>query len=186
MLIDLLNDKRMSVYQCSKISGIPYTTLLEVVNGKTDINKCSAETVYRLAKALNIDMESLLQRNDIDEFETFKSNIKHLLKEKGDFLFLIETYLNDDIRKYWNNYQKAKALYLLSTVDYLSRINNLPIAEDYNDLRNYVLTNPLLSEDLRLNKILINDLNIEKNALKDSIPEFARFNIVERDLRDVA
>ena len=186
MLIDLLNEKKMSVYQCSKISGIPYTTLLEVVNGKTDINKCSAETVYRLAKTLNIDMESLLQRNDIDAFETFKSNIKHLLKEKGDFLFLIETYLNDDIRKYWNNYQKAKALYLLSTVDYLSRINNLPIAEDYNDLRNYVLTKPLLSEDLRLNKILINDLNIEKNALKDSIPEFARFNIAERDLRDVA
>lgn len=186
MLIDLLNDKRMSVYQCSKISGIPYTTLLEVVNGKTDINKCSAETVYRLAKALNIDMESLLQRNDIDEFETFKSNIKHLLKEKGDFLFLIETYLNDDIRKYWNNYQKAKALYLLSTVDYLSRINNLPIAEDYNDLRNYVLTKTLLSEDLRLSKVLNSNLNIEKNALKDSIPEFARFNIVERDLRDVA
>lgn len=186
MLIDLLNDKRMSVYQCSKISGIPYTTLLEVVNGKTDINKCIAETVYRLAKALNIDMESLLQRNDIDEFETFKSNIKHLLKEKGDFLFLIETYLNDDIRQYWNNYQKAKALYLLSTVDYLSRINNLPIAEDYNDLRNYVLTKTLLSEDLRLSKVLNNNLNIEKNALKDSIPEFAKFNIVERDLRDVA
>lgn len=186
MLIDLLNDKNMSVYQCSKISGIPYTTLLEVVNGKTDINKCSAETVYRLAKALNIDMESLLQKNDIDEFETFKSSIKHSLKEKGDFLFLIETYLNDDIRKCWNNYQKAKALYLLSTVDYLSRINNLPIAEDYNDLRNYVLTKTLLSEDLRLSKVLNNNLNIEKNALKDSIPEFARFNIVERDLRDVA
>ena len=186
MLIDLLIDKKMSVYQCSKISGIPYTTLLEVVNGKTDIDKCSAETVYRLAKALNIDMESLLQRNDIDEFETFKSNIKHLLKEKGDFLFLIEVYLNDDIRKYWNNYQKAKALYLLSTVDYLSRINNLPIAEDYNDLRNYVLTKTLLSEDLRLSKVLNNNLNIEENALKDSIPEFARFNIVERDLRDVA
>ena len=186
MLIDLLNDKKMSAYQCSKISGIPYTTLLELVNGKTDINKCSAETVYRLAKALNIDMESLLQRNDIDEFETFKSNIKHLLKEKGDCQFLIETYLNDDIRKYWNNYQKAKALYLLSTVDYLSRINNLPIAEDYNDLRNFTLTKTLLSEDLRLSKVLNTDLNIEKKALKDSIPEFARFNIVERDLRDVA
>lgn len=186
MLIDLLNEKNMSVYQCSKISGIPYTTLLEVVNGKTDINKCSAETVYRLAKALNIDMESLLQRNDIDEFETFKSNIKHLLKEKGDYLFLIETYLNDDIRKYWNNFQRAKALYLLSTVDYLSRINNLPIAEDYNDLRNYVLTKTLLPEDLRLNKVLNNKLNIEQKALEESIPEFARFNIVERNLRDVA
>lgn len=186
MLIDLLNEKNMSVYQCSKISGIPYTTLLEVVNGKTDINKCTAETVYRLAKTLNIDMESLLQRNDIDDFETFKSNVKHLLKEKGDFLFLVETYLSDDIRKYWNNFQKAKALYLLSTVDYLSRINNLPIAEDYNDLRNYVLTKTLLPEDLRLNKVLNNNSNIEKDALKESIPEFARFNIVERNLRDVA
>lgn len=186
MLIDLLKERKMSVYQCSKLSGIPYTTLLELVNNKTNIEKCSAETVYRLAKTLKIDMEYLLQRNDIDEFETFKSNIKHLIKDKGDVSFLIETYLNDDIRKYWKNYQRAKALYLLSTVDYLSRINDLPIAEDYNDLRNYVLTKVLLPEDLRLNKILTNNIDIEKNALEESIPEFARFNIVERDLRDVA
>lgn len=186
MLIDLLNEKKLSVYQCSKLSGIPYTTLLELVNNKTNIEKCTAETVYRLAKTLGVDMEYLLQRNDIDEFETFKSNVKHLIKEKGDTLFLIETYLNDDIRKYWNSFQKAKALYLLSTVDYLSRINSYPIAEDYNDLRKYSISKVLLPEDLRLNKILTNNQNIEKEALKESIPEFARFNIVERDLRDVA
>lgn len=186
MLIDLLNEKKLSVYQCSKLSGIPYTTLLELVNNKTNIEKCTAETVYRLAKILDVDMEYLLQRNDIDEFETFKSNVKHLIKEKGDTLFLKETYLNDNIRKYWNTHQKAKALYLLSTVDYLSRINSYPIAEDYNDLRKYSMSKVLLPEDLRLNKILTNNQNIEKEALKESIPEFARFNIVERDLRDVA
>ena len=125
-------------------------------------------------------------RNDIDDFETFKSNVKHLIKEKGDIGFIIETYANDDIKRLWDSFQKAKALYLLSTVDYLSRINNLPIADNYNDLREYALTKVLLPEDLRLNKILTHNDKIEKNALEESIPEFARFNIVEKDLRDVA
>lgn len=37
MLERLLNERQMSVYQCAKLSGIPYTTLLEIVRGKTDV-----------------------------------------------------------------------------------------------------------------------------------------------------
>ena len=185
MLIDLLKERNMSVYQCSKLSGVPYTTLLELVNNKTNIEKCTAETVYRLARTLDVDMEYLLQRNDIDDFETFKSNVKHSLKDKGDTLFLVETYMNDEISKLWNSHQKAKALYLLATVDYLSRVNNMPIASDYNDLRNYALTKPLLPQDLKLHYILTNSAN-NKADLEKSLPEFSRFNIIEIDLRDVA
>ena len=60
MLDRILEERNMTIYQCAKLSGIPYTTLSEVVRGKTRIEKCSAETVYRLSKVLNVSMEDLM------------------------------------------------------------------------------------------------------------------------------
>ena len=52
------NNKKIS--EISKESGIPYSTLSELANGKKKIGKCNAETVYNLAHYLNITMEELL------------------------------------------------------------------------------------------------------------------------------
>ena len=60
MLEAILKEKKMTIYQCAKLSGIPYTTLSEVVRGKTRLEKCSAETVYKLSKVLNVTMEELM------------------------------------------------------------------------------------------------------------------------------
>ena len=57
----LLEKKRMSVYQAAMVSGIPYTTLNEIVKGKTSLERCSAETVYKLAKALGVKLPSTLK-----------------------------------------------------------------------------------------------------------------------------
>lgn len=59
-LTSLLREKQLSVYQCAKESSVPYTTLLDIVKGKTRIEKCTAETIYKLAKTLNVAMEELL------------------------------------------------------------------------------------------------------------------------------
>ena len=186
MIRELLNQRNLSVYKCAQLSGIPYTTLLEIVTGKTDIEKCSAETVYRLARTLDLSMEDLLEKNDWNDFENFKSNLKHRLKEVGDTQFLVEAYLNDDVRKLWNASKKAKALYFLATIDYLSRINHLPLAKDYNDIREFTLAKPLLPKDLLIMKKLDKSSVDIETELEQSIPEFNRFNIVEGDLRDVA
>ncbi len=61
MIADLLKKNNLSIYQCSKASGIPYTTLSEIVNGKNKISKCSGETLYKLAKVLNVSIEELLE-----------------------------------------------------------------------------------------------------------------------------
>ena len=59
-LTSLLQERQLSVYQCAKESTVPYTTLLDIVKGKTRIEKCTAETLYKLAKTLNVAMEELL------------------------------------------------------------------------------------------------------------------------------
>lgn len=58
---DILNSKGMTKYRLAKLSGVPHATLSELCNGKTNIEKCSAETLYKIAKTLDVSMESLLE-----------------------------------------------------------------------------------------------------------------------------
>ena len=51
-LMSLLKEKQLSVYQCAKESHVPYTTLSDMVKGKTRIEKCTVETIYKLARTL--------------------------------------------------------------------------------------------------------------------------------------
>ena len=57
---DLLKEKKMSVYRLSKNSGVPYATVNDICNEKADLAKCSAETVWRISRALDVPMEKLL------------------------------------------------------------------------------------------------------------------------------
>ena len=50
----------MTMYALSKLSGVPYTTVNEIRNGKISINQCAAETVWRLAASLGTDPDSLI------------------------------------------------------------------------------------------------------------------------------
>ena len=59
---ELLQQKVMTKYRLSVLSGVPHSTLSELCSGKTNIRKCSAETVYKLAKALGVSMESLVEQ----------------------------------------------------------------------------------------------------------------------------
>ena len=182
VIAKILKKREMSVYLCSKLSGIPYTTLLELLNDKTDIKKCSVETIYKIAKTLNVSMEYIIENNRIDDFEIFKSTIKHRIKEEGELSFLQSTYKNDDIRYYWNQNDDLKALYLLAMVDYLSRIHNLPLVKNYDDLRNYKMENPVLPFDVALLDSLNNNNDASKKAIDNSIAEFMNYNIVEGDI----
>lgn len=60
MIIEtLLAKKNMTKYRLAVESGIPHATLNDICSGKTKIEKCSAETVYKLSKALDVSMEWL-------------------------------------------------------------------------------------------------------------------------------
>lgn len=192
-LVTILKNKGISVYRCSKESNVPYTTLLDVVKGKTKIEKCTAETVYKLAKVLNIAMEELLEeylegedsmpyRSD---FETFKSTICHLVKDRGDIDFIIDTLKTDEIRLYWDRKWYPESFYLLAMIDYLSRENGLPLCQDYEDIRSCTLSEPLYPRDINLAAKLNTSLDLRRQSIEEAIPEFKRFNIVESRIRDV-
>lgn len=61
MIEDLLVKRKMTKYRLAVLSGIPHATLNDICSGKTKLQKCSAETVYKLAKTLNVSMELLTE-----------------------------------------------------------------------------------------------------------------------------
>ncbi|MDE6844833.1 MAG: helix-turn-helix transcriptional regulator [Lachnospiraceae bacterium] len=192
-LTSLLEERQLSVYQCAKESTVPYTTLLDIVKGKTRIEKCTAETLYKLAKTLNVAMEELLaecfrenENTSVSrDFEIYKSNICHLVKDKGDIDFLIDTLKENQIRTYWERKWYRESFYLLAMVDYLSRENDLPLCKDYEDIRNCTLSEPLYPRDVILAAKLDASLDVKEQCLKEAIPEFMRFNIIESEIRNV-
>ena len=56
-----LNERNISMYHLSKISGVPKTTVIDICAGSSSLEKCSAKTGLLLAKALNCTMEELLE-----------------------------------------------------------------------------------------------------------------------------
>ncbi|MCD8011000.1 MAG: helix-turn-helix domain-containing protein [Lachnospiraceae bacterium] len=188
IITDLLQQKHMTKYRLARYSEVPYTTLNDICNGKTRLAKCSAETVYRLAKALNIPMEQLLE-SEMEKrcsFDLFKSNVCHKLKNMGDIDFLIDALEQDDIRLYYQKKWYPESLYLLAMVDYLSRENQIELCEEYNDLRTRKLPEVIYPAGiLALCAVEKND-RAKEQARKDAIPEFMRFNIVESEVRNVS
>jgi DNA-binding helix-turn-helix protein len=62
VVIDTLLEKRhMTKYRLAVEAGIPHATLNDICSGKTKLEKCSAETVYKLAKVLGVSMETLTE-----------------------------------------------------------------------------------------------------------------------------
>jgi len=57
---ELLEEKGLSRYRLSKISGVPWATLSDICSGKTKFERCSAITLSKLSKALGISIEELI------------------------------------------------------------------------------------------------------------------------------
>lgn len=138
-------------------------------------------------------MEKLLAKDSWEDvqvpyrkdFEIFKSNICHLVKDKGDIAFIVDTLKRNEIRNYWKRKWYPESFYLLAMVDYLSRENNLPLCKDYEDIRVHALPEPLYPRDIMLTAQLDASLDVKEQSLREAIPEFMRFNIVESEVRNV-
>jgi transcriptional regulator with XRE-family HTH domain len=186
---DLLEKENMSRYRLSKESGVAMTTITDICSGKAELDKCAAGTLYKIAKVFGVTVDSMLESNSKADyrcsFETFKSNTCHHVKDMGDMDFIIETLENDEIRKLYNRSWYREAFYMLAMVDYLSRINELPICTNYNDIRCKKLEKPCFPASVVVSYAATGDESIKEKALAEAIPEFMRFNIVESEVQNV-
>ena len=59
MLQKVLDSKNKSIYQLAKETGLAYSTLNYIVNGKTSFDKCSVDKFYKISQALDMSMDEL-------------------------------------------------------------------------------------------------------------------------------
>lgn len=134
-----------------------------------------------------IDTSILVQNDTCDKpsFEEFKSNVCHQLKSMGDIDFMLSLLNNHNIRNYFNKGWYRESLYLLAMLDYLCRIYDIPQCNEYDDLRTYRFKEPVYPLSILLLSDFTDCSDFRSEAIKNAIPEFLRFNIVEGDVRDV-
>lgn len=118
-------------------------------------------------------------------FEVFKSNICHLVKDMGDIAFILDTLKNDTISELYELKWYPEAFYLLAMIDYLSNENDIPICSNYNHLRCQKLKEPVYPIGAKILDMAMDTNTHTKEADRSAIPEFARFNIIECEVRDV-
>ena len=58
---DLIKERGLTKYRLALKAGIPHATLNDICSGKTKLEKCSAETIYKLAKALDVSTDLLIE-----------------------------------------------------------------------------------------------------------------------------
>ena len=90
--LDLLANKKTTVYALSKKSGVPKTTLTDIASGKTDILECSGKTLLAISKSLKVSIEELLSL------------------EKEESKTLLPLFLNDAISEYIKSIRKNSSL----------------------------------------------------------------------------
>ena len=192
MVIDeLLKERSMTRYQLSKKSGVPHATIADICSGRSRIERCAAGTLRRMAAAMGMTMDELYEEcmKDLEprrpSFENFKSTICHRVKDEGDIDFLIRVLEEDEIRFLFEKKWYPEALYLLAMTDYLSRENDIPLCDDYDDLRQYKLDRPVYPAGIRAVSAAAKSDEPLKRAMADAIPEFRRFNIIESEVRNV-
>ena len=189
MLInERLENLNLTKYRLSKESGVAQATINDICSGKADLEKCSAGTLYKLAKVLGVSIEDILdsaRKEHRSSFETFKSNTCHHVKDMGDIDFMINIIETDEIRSLYDRKWYPEALYLLAMVDYLSRENDIPLCLRYEDIRRQKLNKPIYPAGVLLTSEVMKSDDAKRKAEQESIPEFRRFNIIENEVRNV-
>lgn len=84
----LLEEKCITKYKLSKESGVPHATLNDICSGRSNISKCSADTIYRISRVLDVSMETLI----IDDF--------YQLEREKSYEYGLPDYLQYDLDEY--------------------------------------------------------------------------------------
>lgn len=87
---------------------------------------------------------------------------------------ILETIESDDVATYMRHEDYLKALYLVATVDYLSKKNDIPLCDKYDSVRKVRLEQPYY----------VGDSELLDAPRENCLDEYLRYNIYEGDLYD--
>ncbi len=95
---ELIIKNKITKYRLAVDSGIPHATLSDICSGKTSLMKCSAETIYKLAKALDVTMELLIESTMVE------------IERERAYEYGLPEYLQYDLDAYKQGLKNASSL----------------------------------------------------------------------------
>ena len=193
MIKDLIKEKDFSISDLSVLSGVPYSTVHDLVSGKKDIRNCSMNVGYKIAKVLDVSMEQLYfesieeEKFSYQKFDLFKSNVCHMVKNLGELGFIEKSLIEDFTGRYWNLKQYPQAYYMLAMTDFLSERNGVPLYINYHEYRLQKL-NEMVFPYSAILEIAMNPQRkeeIQNRYIEHAEPNFLKYGIVEGDVFNV-
>ncbi len=85
MLKDYLIEQHISMYSLAKKSGVAYSTINDLANGRVDVDNCKVSLLCQLAKALTLSMDDvydICQRDLTVYSKTYDTKIQVSVKNK--------------------------------------------------------------------------------------------------------
>ena len=206
-LNELMNACHMSRAELSARSNIPESTLRAILNGKAQLDRCEAATLYNIAYALDVSVEDILEgywdalerdapartsvhdENSLMNFYVLVDSMLCRLRATGDLAFIDGIDQNGWIERLYQSGQYRCALFLLGMMDYLCRKNGVRQVAQYDEYRKARLDGPVYA----LRTLNVNDddgafQRARTEAENNAIPELGRYGIymTEEDIRHPA
>ena len=198
-LMNLMNKKCMTRADLSMMSGVPDSTLRDILSGKAQIDHCEAATIYGIADALGTTVEDVLdhyweeclgaddeecEREALHDGHTlllFYSTVDKLvqMRQLMDDTLLAACFNSENyIDQFFTMGFYREAFFLLGLTDYLNRKLGMKTDPRFDAYRGYCLDCPVYS----LSTLEEYD---DPEALKSAkayaeayaVPELAAFNI---------
>lgn len=206
-LNELMNACHMSRAELSARSNIPESTLRDILNGKAQLDRCEATTLYNIAYALDVSVEDILEgywdalerdapsrtsvhdENSLMNFYVLADSMLGRLRATGDLAFIDGIDQNGWIERLYQGREYRCALFLLGMLDYLCRKNGVRQVARYDEYRKARLDRPVYA---------LSTLNVDNEdgafqrarteAENSAIPELGRYGIymTEEDIRHPA
>ena len=160
-LNELMNDCHMSRAELSARSNIPESTLRDILNGKAQLDRCEAATLYNIAYALDVSVEDILEgywdalerdapsrtsvhdENSLMNFYVLADSMLGRLRATGDLAFIDGIDQNEWIERLYQGREYRCALFLLGMMDYLCRKNGVRQVARYDEYRKARLDGPV-------------------------------------------
>ena len=206
-LNELMNACHMSRAELSARSNIPESTLRAILNGKAQLDRCEAATLYNIAYALDVSVEDILEgywdalerdapsrtsvhdENSLMNFYVLADSMLGRLRATGDLAFIDGIDQNGWIERLYQGREYRCALFLLGMMDYLCRKNGVRQVARYDEYRKARLDGPVYA----LRTLNVNDddgafQRARTEAENNAIPELGRYGIymTEEDIRHPA
>jgi len=125
----------------------------------------------------------LLEVDKDKSFPLFTSHLSHELKRKGDIEFINTVLLEENLDTIFSSGQYRRTLYLVAMIEYLCRINNVPVKKEIQKYQEYKLKDLTFFDDVETYFHVTEKTDLKEQVMRDSLPEFLKYNIAERNVR---